>query len=610
MFQYNYKPLSAAILLSLSSSAFALETELEPVLITANRVARTASETLASVDVVTRADIERSQAQSVQDVLRGMPGVQFSNNGGPGKSTSLFLRGTGSAHTLILVDGVKIGSATLGTAPLEDIPLEAVERIEIVRGPRASLYGSEAIGGVIQIFTKRGVQAPYASFGFGSRSTYEGSAGGGFGTATGWVNANASGFSTNGINAIDGVSPLDGSTEPDRDGYTRSNINVSAGKRFGERLSLDVQAQHTEGRNKYDGTPNITDIKQELYAGNLRYAPSERYATSLKLAQNLDSSNNFKEETFSSRFDTRRSQASWQNEITLAKGHQIIGGLDWQYDKVISDTIYDHDSRTNKAAFAQYLADIGAFNLQLAGRHDRNEQFGHHNTGSAALGYTVSPALHLRASYGTAFKAPKFNDLYWPNAGNPNLQPEKSRSSEIGASGKQGDFEWQASAYRTNASNLIDWAPISPGSWTWVPSNISKAQITGLELGTAYQLNATRIALSASLTRAIDRSGGSTDGNQLPLRARQTGRIDVDHKLGNWTLGGSLNGVGKRYAEVANTTKLGGYATTDLRAEYAIDKSWKVQTKLENVFSKHYQTAYAYNQPGFGAFVTVRYQAQ
>jgi len=604
VYQYNYKPLTAAILLSLSSSAFALETELEPVVITANRVARTASETLASVDVVTRADIERSQAQSVQDVLRGMPGVQFSNNGGAGKSTSLFLRGTGSAHTLILVDGVKIGSATLGTAPLEDIPLDAVERIEIVRGPRASLYGSEAIGGVIQIFTKRGVQAPSASFGAGSHETYDAAASGGFGTANGWVNANASRFSTRGFNV------KDGSTEPDRDGYSRSTGGLHAGARLGETLSLDAQAQHTEGRNRYDGDPNLTVLKQELYAGNLRYAPAENYATTLKLAQNLDATNQYTNEAFSSRIDTRRTQANWQHEITIAKGHQIVGGLDWQYDKVLSNTTYDHDSRTNKAVFAQYLADIGAFNLQLAGRHDRNEQFGHHNTGSAALGYTVSPALHLRASYGTAFKAPSFNDLYWPDAGNPNLQPEKSRSSEIGASGKQGNFEWQASAYRTNISQMIDWAPISPGSWTWIPSNISKAQITGLELGTAYQLDATRIALSANLSRAIDRSGGSTDGNQLALRARQTGRIDIDHKLGNWTLGGSLNAVGARYKEVAHTTKLGGYATTDLRAEYTINTSWKLQTRVENLFDKHYQTAYGYNQAGLGAFVTVRYQAQ
>ncbi|WP_018604450.1 TonB-dependent vitamin B12 receptor [Uliginosibacterium gangwonense] len=604
MFQYNYKPLSAAILLSLSSSAFALESELEPVVITANRIARTASETLASVDVMTRADIEQSQAQSVQDLLRGMPGVQFSNNGGTGKATSLFLRGSNSGHTLILVDGVKIGSATLGTAPLEDIPLDTVERIEIVRGPRASLYGSEAIGGVIQIFTKRGVQAPSASFGAGSHETYDATASGGFGTANGWVNANASRFSTRGFNV------KDGSTESDRDGYSRNTGGVRAGARLGETLSLDAQAQHTEGRNLYDGNPNMTVFKQELYAGNLRYAPTDNYATSLKLAQNLDATNNYKDEVFSSRIDTRRTQANWQHEITLTKGHQLVGGLDWQYDKVISDTAYEHDSRTNKAAFAQYLADIGAFNLQLAGRHDRNEQFGHHNTGSAALGYTVSPALHLRASYGTAFKAPTFNDLYWPDAGNPNLQPEKSRSSEIGASGKQGNFEWQASAYRTNVSNLIDWAPISPGSWTWIPSNISKAQITGLELSTAYQLKATRIALSANLTRAVDRSGGSTDGNQLALRARQTGRIDIDHKLGSWTLGGSLNGVGSRYKEVAHTTKLGGYATTDLRAEYIINTSWKLQTRIENLFDKRYQTAYGYNQAGLGAFVTVRYQAQ
>lgn len=597
-------PAAIALAFSPTLSAQSPVTELDAVVVTANRVARSAEETLTSVSVITRKDIEQQQARSVPDLLRGLPGVQFANNGGPGKSTSLFLRGTNSDHTLVLIDGVKVGSATSGGTALQDLPIEQIERIELVRGPRASLYGSEAIGGVIQIFTRKGVQPTSLSLTSGSRHSFEGSATGGFGSPDAWLNLGASGLTTRGINVKDGGS----SPEPDRDGYTRSTVNVRGGGRIGETLGYDVQALHTEGRNEYDGNPNVTDLQQDLYAGNLSWVASDRYTTSFKLAQTLDASKNFKDETFSSRFDTRRSQASWQNELTLAEGHQLVGGYDYLYDEALSSTRYARGSRVNQAVFVQYLANIGDFDLQLAGRHDKNEQYGRHNTGSAAVGYAISPALRLRASYGTAFKAPSFNDLYYPGAGNPDLQPEKSRSSELGASGKVGNFSWEASLFRTEVSNLIAWAPISPGSAIWIPSNVSKARMTGLELGARQVLGKTTLGISATVQNPESLAEGSNYDNLLVRRARHSARLDADHQLGRWSLGASLNGVGSRFDDAANKVKLGGYATTDLRAEYSVDKAWRVQTRIENLFDKRYQTAYGYHQAGLGAWLTLRYQ--
>jgi vitamin B12 transporter len=603
---FHRKTLSAAIVLTLTYPVFthAEETELDPVVVTATRVARTADETLASVTVITRKDIEQKQAQSLTDLVRGLPGIQIADNGGPGKTTSLYMRGTNDSHVLVLIDGVRLGSATAGSSPLQDIPLDQIERIEIVRGPRAALYGSDAIGGVIQIFTRKGVQPTSLSLTAGSRSTFDGSASTGLGTADQWLNVGTSGYTTHGINV--GAS----ANEPDSDGYTRGTMNLRGGKRFGENLDVDLQAMHTEGRNKYDGTPNITDIQQDLYAGNLRYAPTENYTTRLKLAQTLDGSRNFKDDTFSSRFDTRRNLATWQNELTLAPGHQLVGGLDYQYDRVISSTHYDRDNRTNKAVFAQYLADLKSFDLQFAARHDQNEQFGDHNTGSTAVGYTVSPALHLRASYGTAFKAPTFNDLYYPSAGNPDLKPEKSRSSELGASGKSGTLDWQASLFQTHISNLIAWAPISTGSSTWIPSNVSRATIDGLEVGANERFGNTKLAFSGTFMDPRNRSGDSNDGNLLVRRARQSARIDADHTIGRWRFGTSLNGNGKRYDNAANTTKLGGYATLDLRTEYAFSATWRLQARIENALDKRYQTASSYNEPGVGAYLTLRYQGK
>lgn len=595
-------PLAAAVLLAFSHSALAqqAEADLDTVVVTANRVARSADETLTSVSVITRKDIEQKQAQSVPELLSGLPGVQFANNGGPGKATSLFLRGTNDGHTLVLIDGVRVGSATLGSAGLQDLPVSQIDRIEIVRGPRASLYGSDAIGGVIQIFTRKGPQATAFSLGGGTRQSFEGSAAGGFGSQDLWLNLGASGKLTNGINARETAN------EPDQDGYRRGSFNVRGGGRVGNALSYDLQAMHTEGRNNYDGTPNGTDFAQDLYAGNLSYDVNERYRTSLKLAQNLDASTSLKNDAFYSRIDTRRTQATWQNDFTLAEGHQLVAGADWQYDKVLSNSAYERTTRSNRAVFGEYLGQFGQADLQLSGRHDKNEQFGHHNTGSIAAGYRFSDALRVRTSYGTAFKAPSFNDLYYPYSGNPALKPETSRTLEAGAGGKLGNFSWDASVFKTRINNLIAWAPDASGNWT--PSNVSRAHITGLELSASQKFGNTTIGASATLLNPKDHSGGATEGNLLARRSRQSGRIDVDQLLGKWSVGASLNASGKRYDAANNTVKLGGYATADLRAEYRFNPEWRVQTRVENVFDKRYQTVNTYNQPGIGAFVTVRYE--
>lgn len=605
---FHRKTLAAAITLafSLSSQAQTVDTELEPVVVTANRVAKTANETLTAVTVISRKDIDRQQAQSLPELLEGLAGMEFANNGGPGKTTSLYMRGTSSGHTLVLIDGVRVGSATDGTAALQDISLAQIDHIEIVRGPRASLYGSDAIGGVIQIFTRRGVQAPVFTFGGGSRSTFESSANGGFGNADAWLNLGASGYTTHGINASTK------NTESDTDGYWRYNTNVRGGGRIGERFDYDLQLAHTTGVNEYDGAPNVTALRQDLAAGNLRYRVSDNFATRLKLAQSQDASKNFDHGTthdadFDSRFDTRTNQATWQNEWTFLKGQQLVTGVDYQQDKVTSSTEYDHSSRINKALFGEYLGNFGATDVQIAGRHDNNEQFGDHDTGSLAAGYTFAPALRVFASHATAFKAPTFNDLYYPGAGNADLKPEQSHTSELGANGKGQHYDWQANAFRTRITNLIAWAPTAD-PYVWLPSNIDKAKINGLELTGHYSIGNTRFGANATFLDPRSNSDDDTNGKQLPRRARHTERFDIDHQMGAWSFGGTLRAIGRRYDDAANATKLGGYTTLDLRAEYAFNPQWKVQTRLENVFDKHYETASTYNQPGFGAFVTVRYQ--
>ena len=596
----NQKALPAAILLALSHPLFAQvqETELEPVVVTANRVARTADETLAAVTVITRKDIEQQQAQSAPDLLRGLPGVMFSNNGGPGKTTSLFLRGATSGQTLVLIDGVRVGSATAGDAALQEIPVDQIERIEIVRGPRASLYGSEAIGGVIQIFLRKGVSAPSFSVTGGSRSTFGGSGQASIGSDAAWLSAGLSANNTHGINAKQ-------NSEPDKDGYRNESINLRSGFRASDTVNIELQGLQTTGFSKYDGNPNETYSREELVSGLLRYTPTENLRLTVRLAENRDVSRNYKDGAYKSRFDTLRTQASWQTDYTVTEGHVLTGGVDFLRDHVTSSTTYATDSRVNRAIFGQYIADFGAFDAQLAGRHDDNEQFGSHNSGSVALGYAFSSDLRLRGSYGTAFKAPTFNALYYPWGGDPTLKPERSRSKEIGLSGKTSNVQWDVSLFDSWLSNMVEWIEQPAGVWN---AYNTTAHIRGAEVSAKTKIGETTIG--ASYTQLLPQYEVEVvKGNLLARRARQTARIDIDHDLSSkWSVGSSLSGVGKRYDNAANTTKLGGYATLDLRVEYKINTDWRLQGRIENALDKRYETAADYNQPGIGAFVTVRYQ--
>lgn len=577
--------------------------QLPTVVVTPNRVARSVDETLVPVTVITRKDIERQQAQSVLDVLKGLPGVTLSNTGGPGKLTSLFLRGTNSDHVLIMIDGVKIGSATAGSAGVQDIPLEQVERIELVRGPRASLYGSEAIGGVLQIFTRKGSSKPALSLGAGSRGTFSGSAFAGAGEAASlWASAGVSGNKTRGFNACGGTSGGCFANEPDRDPHSNVSFNLRGGASLGEILRGEMQYLQYDGDNKFDGGfQNESDTRTQLGSGKLDFTPLGAWRSSLTVAQQHDDNKSYKNGAFTGRFLTRRDSAAWLNDFTLASGHTLVAVVDTARDEVISTTAYTQKSRRNAGLAGQYLGKFGAASAELALRHDNNEQYGRHNTGSLAFGYEFARALQMSASYGTAFKAPTFNHLYFPGFNNPNLQPEESRNREVGFKGEVGEASWGVQYFDNRVKNLIAGSP---------PANVSRARIHGVELTGAAKFGKTSFGASATFQNPKDHSGGSAEGNLLVRRPRQIARFDADHDIGDFGMGLTWNARGRSYDNAANTTKLGGYSIWDLRGEYRYDKSLKLQLRIENLFDKRYETAYLYNQAGFGAFVIVRYQMQ
>jgi len=613
-------PAMAVIWLGATTNVFAANADHQekPVIVTATRTAQTADASLASVTVITRKDIERQQARSIQDLLRGVPGVSISNSGGAGKNTSVFMRGTESDHVLVMIDNIKVGSATSGTTAFENIPIEQIDRIEIVRGPRSSLYGSEAIGGVIHIFTRKGDSGglkPNFGFGGGSYGTLEGSIGLSQRGTQGWLNMNASGIGTKGFNACtgsDSAGCFSSNPDPDRDGYRNVAGSIRAGYRFQNGLEIDGSFLHSAGKTQFDASdpapnfisPNKVVLAQQVLGGTARYSPLDFWRINLIGGRSRDDSDNYLGATFASRFNTIRDTISVLNDFTVTPNHLLTIGMDYQKDHVKSNEAFTVHSRNNWGVFAQHQATLGKLEFQQSLRHDDNQQFGSRVTGGIGWSYPITENIRLLANFGSAFKAPTFNELYFPGFSNPNLRPEDSRSYELGTRGKTDWGNWSLNAYETHIDQLIAY-----DSSIFAPANIDQARIRGLEGVLSAQIKGWQFNTNLTLLDPINRSSGPDRGNILPRRAEQSFRLDADRQFGQYyKLGAMLLVEGERYDDLANTRKLNGYVKFDLRAEYILNKNWRLQGRIENLFNEHYQTAAFFNQPGRNFFAMVRYQ--
>lgn len=610
--------LLAAALFAVFAPAFAdsAATDLDGVVVTATRTAQTQDQTLAAVTVIDRADIERLQPSSVADLLQGTPGMSLVNNGGLGKATSILLRGTEADHVLVLVDGMKLGSATSGTASIQDIPVEQIERIEIVRGPFSSLYGSEAIGGVIQIFTRRpeGSFTPNLLLGVGSYGHATAAAGVSGKTVNGWYALQATHENTDGINACrlgaasQGVACF--ADQPDKDGYRNNALTLRGGYNFNRDWDGDAQFFRAEGHNEYDGTSSdSSDTVSQVVGGHLHYRAADNVNLNLNLGQTADMSTDFLHGEYADRFDTRRSLGSLQTDIGAGGGLYSVG-FDWQRDGITSSNVYAQTLRLDRGLFGQWQQSFGPHSLQASVRRDDNSQFGGKNTGSLLWGWDFAPGLRLTASYGTAFRAPTFNELYYPDYGYANLKPESSRNIELGLRGTHDWGYWTVNAFRNDVDNLIayDSSLIDAAHPFGAPNNINRARIRGAEGTIGGKLAGWALSATGTWLDPRNRAGDISDGNLLPRRSRQSARLDADRSFGSFSVGGSWFVAGYRYDDVANAHRLGGYALTDLRLAYALNRDWKLQLALKNVFDKNYETAWFYNQPGRNYMLTVRYQ--
>lgn len=586
-------------LIGLSSLSFASTLDLGSDVVTATRTSQASS--IAATTVFERTDIERLQVNTAEELLRRATGVNLINNGGPGKSTSLQIRGSNDKHVLVMIDGVRIGSATSGVAALQNLPVEQIERIEIVRGPRSSLYGSEAIGGVVQIFTRKGGDGltPYFSTTVGSRQHRAATAGASGGNDNAWFNLGVSSLDTEGYDARP-------SREVDHDGYRELSANLSGGYRFANGLLLDANLLQVESHNDYDsGNKANADSVLSAYGVRAKYSPVSFWDVTLQVGHSEDKNENFKGSTFDTRYDTRRDSASWQNDFALSENQLLTVGYDWQQDSISSSVDYPEDSRYNHGLFAQYLLHAGRHEWQLGLRHDDNEAYGEHTTGSVGYGYALTDSISLTSSYGTAFSAPTFNQLYFPGYGNPDIQAETSRNIEVGLRGQHRWGSWSANAFRNDIDDMI--ASVRVGGVS-MAENVDKARITGLELEVLTQQLGWNWQANLTLQDPENRSSSVNDDLLLRRVPEQIFNLDVDRRFGRIGLGASVHAEGRRWDNATNTSDLHGYNTVELRAEYWLSHAWRVQARVSNLFDNEYETAATYTQPGRAGYLTLRYQ--
>ena len=608
-----------AVLASLSTSldlAGAAEGgALAPVVITATREPEAIGRSTADIVVIDADAIRNSHADSVEDLIRRTAGMQVVRNGGPGQSSGFFIRGSNTNSTVVLIDGVRVGSATLGQAEFEALSLAQVDRIEILRGPASSLYGADAVGGVVQIFTRRGEGAPRwnATAEAGGYSSYRGDVGAS-GAVGAWDYAVSLGHDENrGVSAI-APGDLFGQFNPDRDGFKRDSgtlrlgFTPAPGHRIGVHLletRLKAQYDSTEPPFFDDPSPDfrnrlLTRVASLDYRGKLTSA----WTTTLQGSRAVDDLTSGG--VVQTRFVTSREQATWQNALAVGTGQQLVLAYEHIDERASADVFGGEQGRRNDAGVVGYSGAFGAHTLQADVRRDANSVYGGNTTGRVGYAFAVMPDIKLRALAGTSFRAPTFNDLFYPGFGVDTIRPERGRSDEVGASWQGDAASLAATVYRNDVRDLIvfepdrSFCPPDPAYDFGCAANRQRARLQGVTLAATGRWRALDLRANVDFLDATDRDTGV----RLPRRAAHQESVAADYVAGPWRTGASAVFVGSRPdAGIV----LGGYAVVDVRVAWQPRPQWQVEARLANALDRTVEPVRDYRGLGRQAWIGVRY---
>lgn len=597
----------ALVALTLSPLAAAAQMAADTVVVTANRTPQALSSVLADMSVLDRAAIERSGAASVADLLARLPGIEFIRNGGPGTSTDVLIRGGESRHTAVYIDGARVDSQASGGALWQQIPIEQIDRIEVLRGPAAAVYGSDAVAGVVQLFTKRGAGAmkPTASVSAGTYRTRQAQAGLSGGTGAVDYSFSAAHGRSDSFNARTLAT-----VNPDDDGWQRNSVQARVGWQLTGEHRLDASLLGTNLHARYDGSSATADdrARHTLRTGTLGW--QGRWS-----------------EAATSRVQLSETRSTYETLPTFYKTETTLRNLVLQHDQrigtqVLTAIVERREDELNNAATATvprladdrsqdgislgWRGDFGNHALQVRARHDRDSEFGTKRTGSLAWGWRFVPGWRATAAAATSFRAPTLYQRF-SEYGNADLVPETGRNVELGLRWAEGASELGLVAFRNNVDNLINFGAKGPcASTTGCYENVGRARYEGVTLSGRTQV--ANVSLRGSLDWH-DPKNLKTD-KQLTRRAKRLATFGADTTWVGWTFGAEVQAAGERFDNAANTQKLGGYGLLNLSVSRTLSPGLVLEGRIDNLADKHYELARAYATAGRTGQVSLRWTPQ
>ena len=597
----------------------------DEMVVTASRFPQPVSSVLAPTSVVTRTDIDRWQAKSVADVMRRLPGVDIAQTGGLGQGSSIFIRGTESRHVLLLINGIRLNQAGIsGSSDLSQIPISLVQRIEYIRGPRSVVYGSDAIGGVINIITTREENGSILAAGIGSNGyqAYDGATQQQLGENT--IATLAGNYTyTKGYDVVANLPDNFGNpAQPDRDGFMSKSLYAELQHQFTEQLGGFVRGYGDDNRTAYDGNYNYLDPlhldalpdTRQLYSqswdSGLRYREGI-YATQLTVSYSHSKDYNYdpkygRYSASSTLDDATQYNVQWGNNVQIAHG-SVSTGVDWQEQKLEPGTAYITNSKSqrNTGFYLTAQQKIDSITLEGAVRGDDNSQFGWNSTWQTSAAWEFIDGYRAIASYGTAFKAPNLGQLYGSFGGNPQLQPENSKQWEAGFEGLTGPVTWRFTGYRNDIDSLIDYVPNGPYSLYY---NVGQATIKGIETTASFDTGPLTHQISYDY---VDPRNAKTN-QVLQRRAKQQVKYELDWQVYDFDWAVTYQYLGERYDKNYSvspnpTVKLAGVSLWDLAASYPVTSHLTVRGRIANLFDKDYETVYGYKTAGREYYLTGSY---
>ena len=582
------------------AQVIAAASRLDDVVVTATRSEQTLEKTLAQVAIITREELLAAGNTSLIEILQRRAGLEIRVTGGAGQPAGVFIRGASSQQTLVLIDGLRVGSSTSGSTAFENIPLDLIERIEIVKGSLSGLYGSDAIGGVIQIFTRAAADRRLtAAVGAGSDSGTAANAG--FSVREGST-AFTLDAGYDATRAKSATNPAAGTFtyNADRDPYRNTHGLVKLSHTLWQGETLSLAAWQSRGKTDFDSGPGSASNRQTLSGYQLTSENNFASDWQSRLMVGKTHDDSVITSSFGGRIKTTQDQASWLNTFKTALG-QVNAGIEWRREKLASDTNYDAQVRDTRSLFAGYAEKLAEGQLEFNLRRDEEEQYGRRNTGSAAYGITLLPGWSGYLRVGRGFRAPSFNDLYYPGFSNPLLKPERSDQAEAGLRYMAAGNRLELAHFENRIDDLIVF-----DTATFLPQNLKRARITGWEMHGNVDLSAFTIRAALTVQQPEDRDSG----RQLRSRARQFGSLGALYRVGAWELGADTVASGHRFdsANENATSRMAGYALLNANLRYKIDKNLSVDVAAGNLTNKHYELAKGYNTPSRSVFVTLRAQ--